>query len=108
MTMFQTRRRFLGGLSAIGGAAILRTPALAAEGPPETTSVRLPNSQSICVAPQDIVAELLSAEGFTDIRYIPLAPDTQIPDAIAHGALDFGLNFATVLVTGINRGVALH
>jgi NitT/TauT family transport system substrate-binding protein len=107
MTVIQTRRHFLAGLSGIGAAALLRTPCLAAEGQLETTSVRLPKLQSICVAPQDVVADLLRAEGFSDIRYVPLPPGTNTPDAIAHGALDFGLNYAPVQVAGIDRGVAM-
>jgi NitT/TauT family transport system substrate-binding protein len=107
MSMVQTRRRFLGGLSGIGAAALLRSPSLAAEGPPETSSVRLPKEQSICVAPEYVVEDLLRTEGFTDIRYVPLPAGTNTPDAIAHGALDFGMNFAPVQVAGIDRGVAM-
>jgi NitT/TauT family transport system substrate-binding protein len=107
MTMSETRRRVLAGLSGIGAAALLRTPARAAEGPLETASVRLPKIESICVAPQDVVVDLLRAEGFSDIRYLPLPPGTNTPDAIARGALDFGLNYAPVQVAGIDRGVAM-
>lgn len=107
MRIFGTRRQFIVGLSGIGAAALLRTPARAADGPPETTSVRLPRTQSICVAPQYVVADLLRAEGFADIRYVPLAPGTNVPDAIAHGDIDFGLNYAPVQITGIGRGVAM-
>jgi len=105
MPLIQTRRRILAGLLGIGGVALLRTPCLAAEGPLETTSVRLAKHPGICVAPQHIVVDLLRAEGFTEIRHVPLGMN--VPDAIAQGALDFGLNFATVQVTGIDRGVAM-
>jgi NitT/TauT family transport system substrate-binding protein len=105
--MLQSRRRFLAGVSGIGAAALLRAPALAAEGPPETTSVRLPKTQSICVAPQDVVADLLRAEGFTDIRYVPVSPGRNVPDAIAHGEIDFGLNYAPLQVAGIDHSVAM-
>jgi NitT/TauT family transport system substrate-binding protein len=108
MPQTQTRRRLLAGLSGIGAAALLRTPGLAAEAPPETTSVRLPNKlDSICVAPQDVVTDLLRAEGFTDIRYVPLPPGINTPDVIAQGKVDFGLNYAPVQVAGIDRGVAM-
>jgi len=105
MSSIQTRRRFLAALSVAGTASLLPRPSLAAEGPLETTSVRLAKHPGICVAPQHIVVELLRAEGFIDIRHVPLG--TKVPDAIAQGALDFGLNFATVLVNGIDRGVAM-
>jgi NitT/TauT family transport system substrate-binding protein len=43
MPITQSRRHFLTSLSAAGAAALLGArPALAAEGPPETTTVRLP------------------------------------------------------------------
>ena len=107
MTMIQTRRCFLAGVSGIGAAALLRTPALAAEGPLETTSVRLPKIESICVAPQDVVVDLLRTEGFSDIRHVPLQRGTNTPNAIARGALDFGMNYAPVQVAGIDRGVPM-
>jgi NitT/TauT family transport system substrate-binding protein len=103
----QTRRYFLNTLSGIGATALLRVPARAAEGPLETTSVRLAKKESICVAPQYVVADLLRAEGFTDIRHVPLTPGTNTPDAIARGEIDFGLNFATVQLAGIDRNVAM-
>ena len=105
----QSRRRFLTTFSLAGAAALLPRPGLAgaAAGPPETKSVRLPKEASICVAPQDVVDDLLRAEGFTDIRHVPLALDTYVPDAISRGELDFGMNFATVQIAGIDRGVAM-
>jgi len=107
MPHVQTRRRFLAGLSRIGATAVLRTPSLAVETPPETTSVRLPKLEAICVAPQYVVDDLLHGEGFSEIRHVPLPPGTNTPDGIAHGVLDFGLNFASVQVAGIDRGVAM-
>ena len=104
----QSRRRFLATSSLACSAVLLRAPrTLAAEGPPETSSVRLPKEQSICVAPQDVLDDLLRAEGFTDIGHIPLAVGTYVPEAISRGALDFGLNFATVQIAGIDRGVEM-
>ena len=108
MPMMQTRRRFLTNLSVAGAAGLVRAPrVLAAEGALETTTVRLPKSEGICVAPQYVVEELLRAEGFTDIRYVPLPAGSNTPDGIERGTIDFGLNFATVQVSGIDRGVAM-
>ena len=107
MSQTQTRRRLLAGLSGIGAAALLRTPSLAAEGPLETTSVRLPKDVGICVAPEYIVDDLLRAEGFTDVRHVPFPPGAYTPDGIARGIVDFGLNFASLQVAGIDRGVAM-
>src|SRR5205085_4298728 len=47
------RRRFIGGLAAIGAAGVVGMPqARAAEGGLETTTVRLTKYPSICNAPQ--------------------------------------------------------
>ena len=109
MTMIRTRRRFLAGLSGIGAAALLRRPALGAEGPLETTSVRLPNfaDAGICVAPQYVVDDLLRAEGFTDFHRVLMPAATTTPDGIVHGMIDFGLNFASTQTAGIDRGVPM-
>jgi len=61
----RTRRRFLAGLSGLGAATLLPTPSRAAEGPLETTVVRLARTQDICGAPQYVAKPLLRAEGFT-------------------------------------------
>jgi hypothetical protein len=47
------------------------------------------------------------AEGFTDVRYVRLAPGSNTPEGIANGDVDFGINFASVLVTGLDRGVEM-
>jgi len=91
----------------MGGAAgfvgISRAPT--ADGALETTSVRLPKIPSICVAPQDIAEELLRAEGFTDIRYVPTG-NTAL-QSIARGDTDLAANFAPVLIAGLEQGVAI-
>jgi len=50
---------------------------------------------------------LLRAEGFTDVRYVRLAPGSNTPEGIASGEVDFGINFASVLVTGLDHGVEM-
>ena len=55
------------GCAAIGTGSAVD----ADEGPPETTTVRLPKIPGICIAPVYVAEELLRAEGFTDIRYMP-------------------------------------
>ena len=109
MPLTQTRRRFLTTLSLAGAAGLVRAPrALAAEGALETTSVRLPGkAPGICIAPQYVAEDLLRAEGFTDIRYVPLPTGTNVPDGIAQGVIDFGLNFASVDVVALDRGIAI-
>jgi len=69
--------------------------------------VRLPKAEGVCGAPLYVVADMLRAEGFTDIRLVPQAPSTTTPDLIAQRQIDFGLNYAHVLVAGIDHGVAM-
>jgi NitT/TauT family transport system substrate-binding protein len=103
----QTRRRFLNTLSLAGAAGLLRAPrVLAAEGSLETTTVRLPKIPSICVSPQYVAEELLRAEGFTDIRYVESQAATVI-EPIARGTIDFGLQYAPLLIPAIDTGASL-
>src|SRR5262250_394106 len=73
MPVTLTRRRLLRALSAGGAVGIVGAPQiLTAAEPLETTSVRLRNDRSICIAPMLVVEELLRAEGFTDIRFVEI------------------------------------
>ena len=107
MSLTQTRRRFLATTGLAGAAALIRPPrVLAAEGPPETTSVRITKNQNICYAPEYLAEEFLRDEGFTDIRYV----DTSVPEigsAIAQGKVDFGMNYALLFVRDIDAGASL-
>jgi NitT/TauT family transport system substrate-binding protein len=86
----QSRRRFLTTLSLAGAAGLMRAPrALATEAALETTTVRITKEGAICGAPQYIAEELLHAEGFTDIRYVPPLPGIKQGDRIALGDVDY-------------------
>jgi NitT/TauT family transport system substrate-binding protein len=96
----QTRRRFLAGLSGIGATALARMRAQAGEGPLETTIVRIIKSTAICIAPQYIATDLLRSEGFTDIRFVEVAPDDYW-EALTEGKVDFTLSYASSHLTAI-------
>jgi NitT/TauT family transport system substrate-binding protein len=101
MHIMQSRRHFLAGLSAACTACVLGTrPSLADEGPPETTTVRVGDYPNICGAPVDIAEDLLRAEGFTDIRYVP---DLAV-DAVARGDIDFDLETAAWVAYQVDAG----
>jgi NitT/TauT family transport system substrate-binding protein len=105
MRMTHTRRRFLTTLSQAGAAGLLRTPpAQAAEGPPETTSVRFMRTPSLCHAPQFVAEELLRAEGFTQIQYIEGKSNAEINEAVTSGRVDFNMHFAPQWVSVIDGG----
>jgi NitT/TauT family transport system substrate-binding protein len=107
MPMTQTRRLFLAALSAAGGAGLVRpSRVLAAEGPLETTTVRITKNQGICYAPQYVAEELLRDEGFTDMRFVD-TPPPEIPAAIARGKVDFGMAYAPQFARDIDAGAAV-
>jgi NitT/TauT family transport system substrate-binding protein len=105
MHIMQSRRDFLTALSAAGAAgALSNRAALAEEGPPEVTTIRLRRDPSVCVAPWYIAEDLLRAEGFTDIRYVP-AQSASL--SVGRGELDFGLSDAATVVARLDSGVQI-
>jgi NitT/TauT family transport system substrate-binding protein len=100
------RRSVLAALGGLGAAVLVRGPAAVAAETLETTTVRLVNDTVICEAPLFAAAELLRADGFTDIRYIDVSPDDAkaVVDALAQGKVDFGLDFVLFTIPGLERG----
>jgi NitT/TauT family transport system substrate-binding protein len=115
MPITQSRRRFLTNAALAGAAGLGGFGAwgksLAAEPPPEITTIRFERDPVTCIAPQ-VFQELLRAEGFTDIRSVDAteahvrradaAHSGTIADMIAHGEVDFVRDFAPDLVLGMN------
>jgi NitT/TauT family transport system substrate-binding protein len=108
MHIFQSRRDFLAGLSAVGAAGLvgLGRP-LADEGSLETTAIRLVRTSGICVAPIYIAEELLRAEGFADIRYVSAPGGVASAEVTARGEADFLLTFAAPLLIPMDAGEPL-
>jgi NitT/TauT family transport system substrate-binding protein len=108
MHIIQSRRDFLTSLSAAGAASLLSArPALADEGPPEVTTIRLRRDPSICVAPWYIAEDLLRAEGFADIRYVPAPAGPIQAQMLVGGELDFVLSDAGTIVFRLDAGLPL-
>ena len=61
---------------------------------------------NICAARERIARELLRAEGFADVRFVPFA-SADATQAVGDVTLDFALNFASSLTAAIDRGVAI-
>ena len=79
MKIMQSRRRFVSNAAVAGAAgfgafgALSRGgggTSLAAEPPPEISTIRLEKLPVACLAPQYVAEELLHAEGFTEVRYV--------------------------------------
>ena len=108
MQIRQNRRRFLTSLTAAGAAGLLSPRAsLAAEGPPETTTIRLAFTTNICFAPLYVTEELLRAEGFTDVQYVKAAGGFSTPQMMAKGEVDFGASFAGAVIYHLDAGLPL-
>ena len=108
MSIVQSRRRLLttalsavagwGGFDRLGGS----NP-LAAEPPPEVTTVRMEQvSPVVCIAPEYVADELLRVEGFTDIRHeLGDGPPVQM---IVRDKLDWTLEFVPAVLPEIEAG----
>lgn len=110
-----SRREFLGGLVVAGAAGFLgfgperldaglfRPPgAVAAEPPPEITTIKLIRGTALCLAPQYLAEDLLRAEGFTDVQYsaTPLGP----LKTVASGQADMSMTFTGPLIIQVDAG----
>ena len=102
----QSRRCFLATAAAAAAGLLRWPPALAAEGALETTSVRLVNDGSICIAPEYAAEDLLRAEGFTDIRYLRV-PQSAFEATMARREVDFSTDYAAKHISTIDAGVPI-
>jgi NitT/TauT family transport system substrate-binding protein len=100
-----SRREFLGGLTLLGttGFLGLYPRSIAAEPPPETTTIRWLRSPAICVAPYYIAEALLHGEGFTEVRHVQTSVQIWTP-AVVSGEVDFVLNFVGPLLVRLDAG----
>ena len=103
-----TRRWLLKTLSASAAAGITGMPRVftAAEAP-ETTTVRIVDDGTICIAPLFAAEELLRAEGFTDVRYPKIAAGAQVDEGLARGAADFGVFAPTEHMLALDVGAPI-
>ena len=108
----QNRRHFLktgfsvAAAGLAGAAALVRARgSVAEEAPPETTLVRLLHWEVTCLAPIDLLDDLLRDEGFADVRYVPGAGLDIGADRLASGDADFVQDFAATNIPRIDAGV---
>jgi NitT/TauT family transport system substrate-binding protein len=77
---------------------------VAAEAPPETTRLRIAQLPSTCRSPEWIAEDLLRAEGFTDVQYVPTAGTLGVERALASGEADISGHFAAPVILRIEAG----
>ena len=101
-----TRRKFVKDLAFAGCAGALGygPQLLAAEPPPETIRIRLPQIPSTCQAPLYVCEEFLRAEGFTDVRYVKYPGAENVAPALAAGEIDLMQEFAGKFIVDVDAG----
>jgi NitT/TauT family transport system substrate-binding protein len=76
---------------------------VAAEPPPETTTIRWLQSPALCAAPYYVAKELLHDEGFTEVH--PVQTSVQLwTQAVLSGEVDIVLNFVGPLLVRLDAG----
>ena len=108
MLKAQNRRHFLTSASLAATAGVLGARAsFADEGPPETTTIRLAKTTTICFAPVYLLEAFLRAEGFTDLQYVTAAGGFTVADRVGHGDIDIGTSFAGTVVYHLDAGLPI-
>ena len=112
MAIMQSRRRFVTN-AAVAGAAGFGTlgaldrgggrTLLAAEPPPEISTIRLERDPAICIAPTLVAEELLHAEGFAEVRYVDVDKRSPIQQ-LAFDETDWTFEFAPAVIAESDAG----
>lgn len=104
-----SRREFVHGTALAGAAGALGygRELLAAEPPPETQRIRLAQIPDNCYAPQYMAEELLRAEGFSDLRYVPFPGSAPVYVALAKGEVDLSMAFVSGHVIQADAGAPI-
>jgi NitT/TauT family transport system substrate-binding protein len=100
-----SRRRFLEGLTLAGTAGLLGLHArrVAAEPPPETTTLKLIQTPGVCIAPQYVAEALLQSEGFTEVHYVQKGR-VQANQALASGEVHLTMGFVGNSIIQVDAG----
>ncbi len=113
MTITQSRRRFVSSAAIVGAAGFGTLSAisggkqsLAAEPPPEISTIRLEKLPIACLAPQYVAEELLHAEGFHDVRYVEL-DRVSSSQKVALDEVDWTMDFAPAVIAELDAGAPL-
>jgi NitT/TauT family transport system substrate-binding protein len=70
--------------------------------------IRLIRITGICVAPQYVADDLLRAEGFLDVEYVPAIAGIAAAKAVGSGAADITMNFVAPTLMRVDAGDAVQ
>src|SRR5713101_9147633 len=101
-----SRREFLElTLAGTAGLLGLKPEPVAAEPPPETTTLRLVQSPGdLCQAPKYVAEELLRDEGFTEVQYVKKDGIREPEIALASGEANINMCFVPAAVIRLDAG----
>jgi NitT/TauT family transport system substrate-binding protein len=104
-----SRRDVLACLAPVTSSAVLglRFQSARAEPLPETNRIRIGQIPNNCYAPQYMAEDMLRAEGFTDLQYVPMAGAGPIYVALAKGEIDLSMAFSAGFVIQADAGVPI-
>ena len=99
-----SRRHFLSSVILAGTGALLglRPNSVAAEPPPETTTLRVRSWRPACWAPIHVAEPLLREEGFTDVQYVS-GPGTKAVKMLQDGAIDLTPSFVALDMVNVEK-----
>jgi NitT/TauT family transport system substrate-binding protein len=100
----QSRRNFMASAAGAGAAGLIgQRSALAEDGPPELTTVRLLRELG-CGAPIKLAEELIRAEGFSDVSYVDFDSGRTDVQMLMNRHMDIGAAFAADVVRELDAG----
>jgi len=91
-------------LAGTAGLLGLQARRVAAEPPPETTTITLVQTPSICLAPQFVAEELLRAEGFMEVHYVKKPGGKGIETALVSGEANINMHFGAPTLIRLDAG----
>src|SRR4051794_35810230 len=113
MALIQSRRRFVTNAAVAGAVGIGALGAtgrsdggrlLAAEAPPEISTIRIDSGPFVCLAPQFVAEELLHAEGFAEVHYDDVDNGKSPSEKLAHHEVDSENGAPVTIVAGMHVG----
>jgi NitT/TauT family transport system substrate-binding protein len=92
-------------LAGTAGLLGLKSELVAAEPPPETTTLKLVQFPGdLCLAPQHVAEQLLRDEGFTDVEYLKKDDMRKFQIALASGEVNLNMFFAPDAIIRLDAG----